>query len=49
VPGRIIRDPATGDAWLIDSTGYRRHIFDRGSYLCLTARGADVVNQASAI
>ena len=37
------RQPAMRD--LSTPTGYRRHIFDGGSYLCLTARGADVVNQ----
>ena len=44
VPGEILRNPHTQQAWLIDSQGYRRPIPDGGTYLCLVAQGARVVN-----
>jgi hypothetical protein len=43
-PGRIVRDPVTGESWLIDGDGFRRHIPDGGTYECLVANGASVVN-----
>jgi hypothetical protein len=43
-PGRIVRDPATAESWLVDPGGYRRPIADGFTYLCLTGAGAGVSN-----
>lgn len=48
IPGRIVRDPSTAQSWLIDDAGFRRHIPDGGTYECLVARGASVVNLPTA-
>ena len=42
--GQIVRDFVTGDAWLIDSAGFRRSIADNGVYFCLLAGGAEEVS-----
>lgn len=44
VVGRIIRDPASAEAWLTDADGFRRPIPDGGVYECLTSTGSEVVN-----
>lgn len=44
VAGRIVRDPSTRAAWYTDNDLFRRPIPDGGTYECLVAGGAQVVN-----
>lgn len=48
VAGRIVRDPTTAQAWLIDEDLFRRSIPDGGTYDCLVAGGATVTNLPTA-
>jgi len=45
--GNIVRDPVSGNSWLIDSQGYRRPITDAGMYACLTGNGHQVTESAT--
>jgi len=45
LPGRIVRDPRSREAWLIGGDGFRRSIPDGGTYLCLVGNGATVTDQ----
>jgi hypothetical protein len=44
--GRIIRDPATAQSWIMDTDGFRRPIPDGGVYDCFVAGGSQVANLA---
>jgi len=44
--GRLVRDPTSGDAWLVDESGYRRWIPDGATFECLEANGHSVINLA---
>lgn len=43
-PGVIYRNPDTAQAWLLGPDGFRHSIPDGGTYLCLTAKGHQVIN-----
>jgi hypothetical protein len=45
-PNTIVRNMATGNAWLVGSDGFRRSIPTGGDYLCFVAKGDPVINTA---
>jgi alpha-tubulin suppressor-like RCC1 family protein len=45
--GSIVRDPASGAAWLMGGDRYRRSIPTGGDYNCLVDQGARVINLSS--
>jgi hypothetical protein len=45
--GSILRDASSGRSWRIDSTGFRRHVPDGRTYLCLTGQRVAVNNHTA--